>query len=369
MRLRVLVIGVAEHTETFLRRTLGGLAESMCVTLAGRRRPPTEWLTAAGIDWVPVPPHTVRSRRPRYEVALRATPAVRRKWRAPQRHWDVVYVPWSNVVVREPWVFELGLPVVFSCRGTHVLVDATLADPASDLRSGLSRAFERAHTVHCVSDHMRQRVHDLGAPPSKTVVIRPAVDTATFAVRGHERASPLRVLSIGNLVAIKNYELALAAVARANEAGANLTLSIAGHGPDEQRVRFTARDLGIEDRVRLLGRLDEAAVKAALCDSDVLLHVSLSEGIANVVLEAMAAGLSVVVSDVGGMGEVVVDNENGFLVPARSTEAVATRLAQLDDVAIRARLGRAARERALRPDVDLASHVAAFAAMLTEAAR
>jgi glycosyltransferase involved in cell wall biosynthesis len=140
-------------------------------------------------------------------------------------------------------------------------------------------------------------------------------------------------------------------------------LVIAGEGAERDRVEYTIQDLGLGGRVRLLGKQSPDQVRALLRSSDVLLHASLSEGIANAVLEAMACGIPVVATGVGGLREAVDDGREGFLVPSRDFEAMSDRLALLlRDSKMRATFGAAARRRAVA-QFDLRSQTGQFLAL------
>jgi glycosyltransferase involved in cell wall biosynthesis len=115
---------------------------------------------------------------------------------------------------------------------------------------------------------------------------------------------------------------------------------------DLPRLRWTIRDLGLEDRVTLNGEASPDEVAAKLGSADVFLHPSLSEGLPNVILEGMASGLPIVATDVGGTGEAVRDDVEGLLVPPRDAHAIAAALARLwRDPVLAARLGGAGRAR------------------------
>ncbi len=105
---------------------------------------------------------------------------------------------------------------------------------------------------------------------------------------------------------------------------------------------------GLEERVTWQGLAATADVRAALQRSDALLHMSLSEGLPNVILEAMACALPVVATNVGGTGEAVRHGVEGFLVPPRDTAAAVSALHALwRDPDLRSRMGEAGRARVL----------------------
>lgn len=261
---------------------------------------------------------------------------------------DVVYAPWLNALISHPGLFDLGAPVVTSARGS--LVTIAPWDPGRPRhREQLGEVFQRCSAVHCVSDRIVDDAVQLGLDRSNATVIRPAVDPAMFDVGQRRRSGDaMRVVGVGTLIWVKDYEHALLAVRHAVNAGADVRLDLIGDGPDRQHLEFAIDDLGLGDRVRLLGKRDPAEVAERLGEADVFLHTSSAEGISNAVLEAMSAGLPVVTTDAGGMSEAVRDGEDGFVVPVRDAAAAAESLARLaSDPQLRERMGASARQRVL----------------------
>jgi glycosyltransferase involved in cell wall biosynthesis len=134
------------------------------------------------------------------------------------------------------------------------------------------------------------------------------------------------------------------------------------------RLLFTINDLGLTDIVTWGGRLRPDEVVARLQQSDIFLLSSLSEGISNAVLEAMACGLPVVTTNVGGMAEAIADGIEGLLVPPRDPVAMADALAYLwARPEVRRQMGQAGRERVLA-DFDLDDQITAFEALFRSVA-
>jgi glycosyltransferase involved in cell wall biosynthesis len=122
---------------------------------------------------------------------------------------------------------------------------------------------------------------------------------------------------------------------------------IVGEGPDRPALEAEIERLGIGDRVRLLG--ERRDVPELLGAADVFVLSSRSEGLPVSVLEAMVAGLPVVASRVGGVGELVEDEETGLLVAPGNPDELSTALERvLGDRELRRRLGAAGRERVER---------------------
>ena len=129
--------------------------------------------------------------------------------------------------------------------------------------------------------------------------------------------------------------------------GRPFTALLVGDGPDRPSVEAEVRRLGLQDAVALAGTRDD--VPELLARADVFALSSRSEGAPLSILEAMAAGLPVVSSRVGGVPELVVDGETGLLVPPGDPAAMAVALGRLvADAGLRYRLGAAGRERAQR---------------------
>ena len=157
-------------------------------------------------------------------------------------------------------------------------------------------------------------------------------------------ATTLVVGTVGRLVPVKDQSTLLEAVSLLRNSGIDVTLVIAGDGPLRGALSQRASALGIANAVSFLGhRGDVEAVLAAL---DVFVLSSVSEGLSNTILEAMAAGTPVVATQVGGADELVDDGVTGILVPAASPRAMADALARLlTDHGQRRTMGAAGRAR------------------------
>jgi colanic acid/amylovoran biosynthesis glycosyltransferase len=214
--------------------------------------------------------------------------------------------------------------------------------------------------VHCVSDAIRDEAGQFGLDPARATVIRPAVDLDRF------RPSPppgrRHLVSIGRVQWRKGYEYALLAVRLLLDRGHPVTYDVVGEEADGSATRHAVHDLGLADVVRLLPPTGHDAVPGHLAGADALLLPSLSEGIANAALEAMACARPVVVTDCGGMTEAVTDGVEGRVVPVRDPAAMADAVEALDPA-----MGLAGRAR-VEAAHDLRDQVAAFARLFEEVA-
>jgi len=153
--------------------------------------------------------------------------------------------------------------------------------------------------------------------------------------------------SVARLDPVKNLACLVEAHASVLRALPSAHLVIVGTGEEQERLEAAARQLGIAERVRFAGyRADARRVMAAF---DVYVNCSTYEGVSLTILEAMAAELPVVATNVGGNPEVVVDEETGLLVPARSAQALAAAIVTLgSDETRRADMARVGRRRVER---------------------
>jgi colanic acid/amylovoran biosynthesis glycosyltransferase len=277
-------------------------------------------------------------------------------------HADIVHFEFSGIAASYLDLLEhLGTSrLVVSCRGAAESIQP-LADPS---RAGvLAEVFQRVDAIHCVSEDMARTVARFSAPPDKILVNRPAIPVASFATLAERRRphpGPLRVLSVGRLHWKKGLDDGLRAIAAARTLGVDLEHRIVGEGAEREKLLFLRDELGLAGRVELLGARPEADVREMLEWADVLLLPSLSEGISNAVLEAMASGLPVLATSCGGLTEVIDSDRDGFTVDVGDVPAMATVLARLgDDPGLRASVGRAAAERA-SAEFDISGQVRRF---------
>ena len=154
------------------------------------------------------------------------------------------------------------------------------------------------------------------AEAGKIVVIPNAVDLSrTVAVRLEHAGK--RVGFIGRLDPVKRVPDLVRAV---GYLGGNVSLDIYGEGSQRAEIERTVRQLGLESRVKLHGAI--SGPEGALAEMDVLVLPSEAEGFGLVLIEAMAAGVPVVGTDVAGIRDVVVDGENGLLAPVGNPRAL-----------------------------------------------
>jgi sugar transferase (PEP-CTERM/EpsH1 system associated) len=204
------------------------------------------------------------------------------------------------------------------------------------------------------TDLWRWLVQDVRVPARKVVTICNGVDTVRFvpadrlAARASLGLAPEQPLvgTVGRLDPVKDQAGLVRAFARVRGQNAVPALVIAGEGPCRGDLTDLIATLGLSGHVFLLGeRHDVPRVLAAL---DLFVLPSIAEGISNTVLEAMATGLPVVATRVGGSPELVADGVNGSLVPRADPDALAAAIGRyMGDARLRSLHGEASRRRAV----------------------
>ncbi|HXJ02163.1 MAG TPA: glycosyltransferase family 4 protein [Micropepsaceae bacterium] len=215
---------------------------------------------------------------------------------------------------------EFNLPVTITARGT----DLNLIPQYSRPRRLIQQAAANADGLITVCKALKDSLIELGVPDEKVLVLRNGVDLQRFRPGDREQArsefdlTRPTLASVGHLVERKGHHHVIRALAQLP----GMDLLIAGAGPERQALESLATQLGVNQRVRFLGAVDQARLCRIYNAVDALVLASSREGWANVLLEAMACGTPVVASAVWGTPEVVAEPEAGVLMPSQDDAGV-----------------------------------------------
>jgi glycosyltransferase involved in cell wall biosynthesis len=252
-----------------------------------------------------------------------------------------------------------GSQVLFFLRDGGFIVDARRS---ARYRRFAQRLLRINDVVLCQSEAWRTFfVRELGLPDARCAVVENwTVSRADLAIgdsRSYRRNATLRLLYLGWIEETKGIFDLLEAFRRllANTATNAVELVLAGRGSAYQKCEEWVVANHIDSHVRFLGWVSGVEKARALKEADIFVLPSYFEGLSNSMLEAMAAGLPVVVTRVGGLPDVVRDEREGLLVDPRDITALHGALARLVlDENLRESLGRTARNTAARFEVEAA---------------
>ena len=235
---------------------------------------------------------------------------------------EIFHLQWAKSIEDWIWVQEFGMKVIVSLRGAHINY-SPLVDPK--IATVYKALFPKVDGFHAVSKAISLEAIKYNAALHKIKVVYSGLELERmpFQLNKVDKNTPLRIVSIGRAHWKKGYTYALNSAYLLKVSGVDFQYTIVGVGNNEE-LTYQRSQLELEKEVLFLEKLSFKEVIQSIKNADVLLLPSVEEGIANVVLEAMALGTLVVSTNCGGMNEVIVDNENGFLVPIRNSEAMAS---------------------------------------------
>jgi glycosyltransferase involved in cell wall biosynthesis len=273
-----------------------------------------------------------------------ALPLVRARLRA--EHYDIVHLFFSLPTgAMLPFLGLRDTPVIVSLRGSDVPgydpCQRTLRRAHKALRPLTRWIWRRASRVVAVCESLG-RLALRTEPGLRYSVIPNGVDLARFRPSARRRSrSPrkVRCLAVARLVERKGLADLIQAIASLERG--RYELEIVGSGPDEQGLKDLAELLGVSREVIFAGSVDRAVIPGRYRDADIFTLAPWDDAFGNVFAEALASGLPIVGSTVGGIPELVEHGKNGFLVPPREPKALAAAIRHLaDHPAVRADIGR-----------------------------
>jgi glycosyltransferase involved in cell wall biosynthesis len=227
-----------------------------------------------------------------------------------------------------------GVPVVISARR-----NINLGSPLRELLNRWTAGLD--DRVVAVSEAARGiEIARGGAPPEKVIVIPNGVDPASSIRSNASARSEVRealgvppdsrlVATAGRLHPAKGIDCFLRASAIVSETRPHARFLVVGDGPDRAALERLSQDLGIRAKTLFLG--ERTDLSSLLAGIDLFVLASREEGMPNVVLEAMAAGLPVVATAAGGTAEIIENGTSGFLVPPGETAGIAAAAGKLLD--------------------------------------
>ena len=212
----------------------------------------------------------------------------------------------------------LGIPVFISCLGSDI---NSLANKISTKKM-IKWALGESEKVFVVSNSLKNKIIEIGIRKEKVVVVNNGIEINKYFVRDKEDFKKYYkipkgdkiILYVGRLSKEKGVDVLIKAFSFIKDL--NIKLYIVGGGPQEKILLRQAERLGLMDRIKFLGHMHHSEIPNLMNVADLFVLPSRSEGYPNVLLEALACGIPVLATDVGGITE-IINNENlGIIVAA-----------------------------------------------------
>ena len=230
---------------------------------------------------------------------------------------------WSWHLFARPAILVARLrqvPVVVNYRGGEA--EAFLRRAGA----GVRRVLSHCSVLAVPSGFLQEVFRRYGV---KADILPNIIDLGRFRPRGASRPRGAHLVVARNLERIYDNETAISALDLVRRVRPDARLTIAGTGPEHAALRRQAEQLGLTDAVCFAGRLDRDAMAALYRDADIALNPSTVDNMPNSVLEALASGVPVVSTNVGGVPYIVQDGTSALLVPARDPQAMASAVLRL----------------------------------------
>lgn len=265
--------------------------------------------------------------------------------------YDVIHafftVPCGYMAMRLGQKYHL--PYLVSLRGADVPgFSERFTFLYSFLKPLIRRVWRQAARVIAVSLGM-QRLAQKTAPTQVISVIPNGIAVEEFSRASGSQDAKLRVISTSRLTPRKGLRFVIQALARLREEQGitDIEVLLIGDGHEREALTSLARETGVIEQVRFLGRVEHEQLKKWYAQADVFILPSMNEGMSNAMLEALASGLPLLVTRTGGADEVLEEGVNGFALEMRSAEDIAEKLLCLrNDHALRERMALASRHKA-----------------------
>lgn len=216
---------------------------------------------------------------------------------------------------------EFAKPFVVTARGSDLTQHTS--DPRE--RRDIIAAAHEATALITVSNSLKEELVKLGINPSRIAVLRNGVETSLFrpqpveALGSRTQSRKHKLLSVGALIPRKSHDIAIRAMTELPDC----ELKIAGVGPLQGELQNLIEQLGLGDRVKLLGEIAHRDLPKYYSEADLMVLMSSREGWANVILESLACGTPVVASNVGGANEIILSPVAGVVVNDRTPASLA----------------------------------------------
>lgn len=193
-----------------------------------------------------------------------------------------------------------------------------------------AQTLRSADRIIVINELTKNHLEKLGVSSDKIVIIPPGIDCQKFYFEPKKgQSTNINLLATGYLLNRKAFDLTIRAVAEVIKTHPNIHLKMVGDGPQREQLEELTRDLNIQSHVSFVGFVPNDQLGPIYKEADIYLCMSRSEGFSTVCLEAMASGMAIVSSRVGGFEDAINDGDNGYLVEQEDWRGMADRIKSL----------------------------------------
>ena len=253
-----------------------------------------------------------------------------------------------------------GFSFSFTMHGPYIFFEP--------MRWRLDEKLKRASFICCISDFCRSQGM-IYAPMSKwnrMHIVHCGVEPALIEPVTHQQTGR-RLLYTGRLAAVKGLPILLESLVTLKANHPELLLTVVGDGADRQSLEQLTAQLGLANHVNFVGYQSQAKVRQYMQETDVFVLPSFAEGVPVSLMEALAAAVPVVTTQIAGVGELVENGVSGYLVPPGNAQLLAERIDRLlSDPALRTAFGAAGRVK-VAEEFDIQQEAAWLCQIMTAA--
>lgn len=253
-----------------------------------------------------------------------------------------------------------GFSFSFTMHGPYIFFEP--------LRWRLDEKLKRALFICCISYFCRSQGM-IFAPTDKwnrMHIVHCGVDLALFEPVAHRQIGK-RLLYTGRLAAVKGLPILLESLVKIKATHPDVLLTVVGDGADRPQLEQMTARLGLTENVDFVGYQSQAKVREYMQETDVFMLPSFAEGVPVSLMEALAAGVPVVTTQIAGVSELVENGVSGYLVPPGNAALLAERITQLlADPQLRSEFGAAGRQK-IAQEFDINQEAAWLCQIMTAA--
>jgi glycosyltransferase involved in cell wall biosynthesis len=230
--------------------------------------------------------------------------------------------------------FHTNFAAASAAMGTKVIAIGSVRSDFLPAKKGcglllgkLSARWPRSQIFNSFAAAENARCQPALFSPGQLFVVRNGVNLQAYRMSLLPTQGRVCIVGVGSLFPVKRWDRLLLAGLELKNRGYDALIRIAGDGPLRSSLQRQAEDLGLADRVKFLGEVDD--IPKFLSDATFLVHTSESEGCPNVIMEAQACGRAVVAMDAGDISKLVDDGKTGFVVQGGDDATLINRMASL----------------------------------------